>query len=172
MQHQQVGALDLAGHHVGQPARRQALPQRAAHEARRQIEQLPRQVVGQHDPFVLVVSEDAFPDAVQHGLPFLEQRRDLAELQAERLPLEPAGQAERRQDAEGEDGEEIGGQAGQRAGHLPGHRGGVRKPTETSPIRRPWLTSGALPTASMPRVPCWTPIHSRPVRKGSLEGGS
>ena len=124
MQHEQIAALDLAGHHVGEPARRQDVPQRAAHELRQQVQQLPGEIVGQHDPLVLVVSEHALPDAVQHRLPFLQQRRDLAQFQAESLPLEPPRQAQRRKHAQGEDGEEVDGQIHQRPGHLPGYRGG------------------------------------------------
>ncbi len=108
-QHEQVAALDLAGHHVGEPARRDDLAQRAAHEVRGQAQQLPGEIVGQNDPLVLVVSEHALPDAVQHRLPFLEQRRDLAELKAKSLPLEPTRQAQRGEHANRENGEEVGG---------------------------------------------------------------
>ena len=107
VQHEQVAAGHLAGHHVGEPAGRQHVAELAAGELGRQAEQVAGRVVGQQHPAAGVVAEHRLPDAVQHRLPLLQQRGDLAELKAEGLPLQPAGQGERGEHADREDAEQV-----------------------------------------------------------------
>ena len=126
VQDQQVAARRLAGHHVGDPAGREHLPDRSAKEVGRQGEQRSGGIVREQHPAALVVAEHGFPDAVQHRLAFLQQGGDLAELQAERLPLQPPGQRQRRQHADREHAQQVQRQRRQRAAQLPGD-GGVRE---------------------------------------------
>ena len=170
-QDQQVAAADLAAHDVTEPARREQFGEGPAEEVGREPEQPLGRVVGQDDPLAAVVAEHRLPDAVQHGLAFLQQARDLAEFQAERLALEPPGQAERGQHSDREDTEQVDGEGRQRAGQLPGTLP-AQNPTETSPTSVCPSHRGVLPAATSPSVPSWIPVHGFPVRKDSLAGGS
>ena len=146
--------------------------ERPAQEVGREPEQPPGRVVGQDHPLAAVVAEHGLPDAVQHGLAFLQQARDLAEFQAERLALEPPGQAERGQHPDREDTEQVDGQGGQRAGQLPGDLARREADRDLPGQLAPGTIRGVLPAATSPSVPLWIPIHGLPVRNDSLAGGS
>ena len=92
---------DLVGRGVGavedlaQPAGGVDVAERAARRGRRDAEQVGGLVVDHRDPPVEVDGEHALLDAVQQGLPLLDQAGDLARLEAERLALDPPRQQQR-----------------------------------------------------------------------------
>ena len=78
-----------------------------------EAEQAARLFVEHRHPAVGVEGDDAFPDAVQGRLALLQQRRDLRQLQSERLALEPPDQQGRGDDPDREGDRGVGEDGGQ-----------------------------------------------------------
>jgi hypothetical protein len=110
---------------------------RPADDVRRQRQQAPGLVVHQRDPVCGVQADHTLADAVQHGLAVFDETGDLTWFEAERLPLHPARQQERADDADdqrdAEDRQRLGGGADdalqeRRGRHTRGHHTDHRTP--------------------------------------------
>jgi hypothetical protein len=100
-EHQLVGEVFRAHRQRQQVVCSEDLGRRTSARGRREVQQPQRLVVDQGQPTARVQCHDAFPHAVQHGVPGPEQLGDLLGLQTEDAPADQPRDDQGPQDSDG-----------------------------------------------------------------------
>jgi hypothetical protein len=101
-EHQLIRKVDVAREHLACMTWRNDVGEPLSDGGFVELEQALGLVVDERNPSGLIGRDRPLADAVQHRLALLEQRCDLVRLEIERLPLDPAREQYRTDDAEQE----------------------------------------------------------------------